>query len=69
MSKLLSNADEIGFCFSPDGKKVLYAAGQIDNTVFEVFALDISSSKVNKLTENLSYSRLPLWVEGHNIHA
>lgn len=51
---------------SPDGSKVLYSAGQIDNTVFEVFVLDLNNLKISQLTNNMSYGRMPLWAEGGN---
>ncbi len=49
--------------FSPDSTKVLYAAGQLDSTAFEIFTLDMLTLKINKLTDNMSYSRMPLWAK------
>lgn len=51
---------------SPDGSKVLYSAGQIDNTVFEVFVLDLNTLKTSQVTNNMSYGRMPLWAEEGN---
>jgi Tol biopolymer transport system component len=46
---------------SPDGRNLLYAAGKIDSTVFEIFTLDLWTLEIAVLTDNMSYSRLPLW--------
>jgi len=61
--KKLTNDEyfEQDLSFSPDGTKVLYSAGQLDSTAFEIFTLDTITLKINKLTDNSSYSRVPLW--------
>jgi|GEM_PF-1187452 len=54
---------EENLSFSPDGIKVLYAAGLIDSTAYEIFTMDINTQKINKLTDSMSYSRMPLWAK------
>jgi Tol biopolymer transport system component len=63
--KKLTNDEyfEENLSFSPDGAKVLYAAGLIDSTAYEIFTLDINTLKINKLTDSMSYSRMPLWAK------
>ena len=57
---------EESLSLSPDGSKILYSSGQIDNTVFEVFVLDLNNMETNQLTNNMSYGRMPLWVQEGN---
>lgn len=52
---------EENLSLSPDGRNLVYTAGKIDSTVFEIFILDLLTLEVDVLTDNMSYSRLPLW--------
>jgi len=51
---------------SPDGSTLLYAAGEMDATIFEIFTLDLKTFKISRLTNNMSYSSLPLWASSKN---
>ncbi len=52
---------EQNLSFSTDGKTILYAGGEIDSTVFDIFLLDLNTLNVKKITDNMSYSRMPIW--------
>ena len=67
LKKLTNDAYyEQDLSLSPDGSTLLYAAGEIDATIFEILTLDLKTFKINRLTENMSYSRLPLWANSKN---
>ena len=64
-SKKITSDDffEQNLSFSSDGNTILYAGGEIDSTVFDIFLLNVNTMDVKKITDNMAYSRMPIWAQ------